>query len=304
MIPRITNWDDLAFASEEVDPDSNEFQYTSFGLIDDNDTLHYGQLGAPKAEISLEHLMAALNTVPDDAIFPPWPLSEAKLRKAPETLPANVYIKRPTLELYGMLKKLGIEKQLFNALVAEAQVLEELSQRPHPNLIRYHGCRVARGHITGLVLDRHPHDLQTHVQHGYETIDKALFMAALESAIQHLHGLGWAHNDLNPANVLVSEAGMPVLIDFGGCQKLGTKLKYIRGTKEWIEGEVGDYTTSEAQHDTFALGRFGLGSRIQARRSECGLLGALICHLKLLQVSYTPQYSPTIAQLHHQEDPT
>jgi serine/threonine protein kinase len=71
--------------------------------------------------------------------------------------------------------------------------------------------------------------------------------------IQHLHGLGFAHNDLHPANVLVSEAGLPVLIDFEGCQKFGTKLKYIRGTTGWIEGEVGNHNISEARHDTFAL---------------------------------------------------
>ncbi|KAJ5397363.1 hypothetical protein N7509_005476 [Penicillium cosmopolitanum] len=226
MISRITNWDDLEFISEEVVPDTNELQYTSFGLIDDNDTFHHGQLSAPKTEISLENIMAAL-----------------------------MYIKRPPLELYSMLKNMGIEKQLYNAFVVEVQVLEELSQHPHPNLIQYHGCRVARGHITGLVLDIHPHDLQTYVKHGYERLDKVLFMTALESVIQHLHGLGWAHNDLKPTNVLVSDAGMPVLIDFGGCQKLGTKLKYIRGTKGWIEGEIGDYTMSEARHDTFALGK-------------------------------------------------
>ncbi|KAJ5735414.1 uncharacterized protein N7483_000539 [Penicillium malachiteum] len=80
-------------------------------------------------------------------------------------------------------------------------------------------------------------------------------MAGLESVIQHLHGLGWAHNDLIPANILVSEAGQPVLIDFGGCQKFGERLKYIRGTKDWIEGKIEDYTTSEAQHDIFALGK-------------------------------------------------
>lgn len=255
MISRITNWDDLEFISEEVVPDTNELQYTSFGLIDDNDTFHHGQLSAPKTEISLENIMAALSPVLDDAIFPPWPLSEAKIRRTPETLPAKVYIKRPPLELYSMLKNMGIEKQLYNAFVVEVQVLEELSQHPHPNLIQYHGCRVARGHITGLVLDIHPHDLQTYVKHGYERLDKVLFMTALESVIQHLHGLGWAHNDLKPTNVLVSDAGMPVLIDFGGCQKLGTKLKYIRGTKGWIEGEIGDYTMSEARHDTFALGK-------------------------------------------------
>lgn len=256
MRPQINDWNDLAFAFEDVNPESNAFQHTSFGMLDDNDILHYGQLNIPKAEISLDQLAAALEPVHDDAVFPAWPLPGTDLRKAPGALPANVHIKRPSLELYPMLKQLGIDvKQLFDTIIAEAQVLEELSQHPHPNLIRYHGCRIVRGHFTGLVLDRHPHDLQTYVQHGHGSLDKTHFIAALESAIKHLHDLGWAHNDLSPGNLLVSEEGMPVLIDFGGCQKFGTKLKYIRGTKEWIEGEIEAYTTSEAQHDIFALGK-------------------------------------------------
>ena len=32
-------------------------------------------------------------------------------------------------------------------------------------------------------------------------------MAMLESAIQHLHGIGWTHHDLIPANILVGDAG-------------------------------------------------------------------------------------------------
>lgn len=253
MTPRITNWEELAFVQEEVDSDSNAFRYTSFGLLDENEILYYGQLPIRKTEMSLDQLMHALKPVPDDTIFPAWP--ETKLRKAPETLPPDVFVKRAPFELYEMLRQLGIEKQLYASDVAEAQVLEELSQHPHPNLIGYHGCRVVRGHITGLVLDKHPYDLQTCVKNGYKLLDKSRFMGALESVIQHLHSLGWAHNDLTLGNILVSDFGAPVLIDFGGCQKFGTKLKYIRGTKEWIEGEIVDYTTSGAKHDIFALGK-------------------------------------------------
>lgn len=39
------------------------------------------------------------------------------------------------------------------------------------------------------------------------------------------------------------------------CQKLGAKLTYIRVTKEWIKGEIEDYTMSEAPHDIFAPGK-------------------------------------------------
>jgi hypothetical protein len=55
----------------------------------------------------------------------------------------------------------------------------------------------------------------------------------------------------------VDGGGMPVLIDFGGCQPIGTPLKYIRGTKEWIDGEIEDYTTSDEQHDLSALAKIG-----------------------------------------------
>lgn len=78
-------------------------------------------------------------------------------------------------------------------------------------------------------------------------------MAALESAIYHLHSLGWAHNDLNPGNILVNEAGMPVLIDFGSSHKFGKQLTTSRGTKGWIDRDMKDYTTSEKRHDTSAL---------------------------------------------------
>lgn len=75
MTPLITDYYDSTFASEEVDPETNALQHTSLGLIDNNDTLYYGQLDAPKTEISFDQIMAALQPVPDDAIFPEWPLS-------------------------------------------------------------------------------------------------------------------------------------------------------------------------------------------------------------------------------------
>ena len=68
--------------------------------------------------------------------------------------------------------------------------------------------------------------------HEYNTIqDKEAFMKSLGSAIHHLHSLDLAHNDLNPANILVAEDGTPILIDFGSARKIGEKLSMSRGTK-------------------------------------------------------------------------
>lgn len=110
-----------------------------------------------------------------------------------------------------------------------------------------------RGLITGLVLDRHSHDLSEYVKHAIGTIDKGSFMEALESAMHHLHAIGWTHNDLRPQNILVSQTGMPVLIDLGAFHKIGDKLTTSRGTSGWIDGAMDDHNTSEAQHDKSAL---------------------------------------------------
>ncbi|OBR09499.1 Serine threonine-protein kinase [Colletotrichum higginsianum IMI 349063] len=78
------------------------------------------------------------------------------------------------------------------------------------------------------------------------------FLGALESALAHLHNLGLAHNDLNPANILISETGMPVLIDFDSCRPIGQRLLHSRGTPGWTD-ESDSWDTSEIRHDTFAI---------------------------------------------------
>ncbi|KAH6700696.1 kinase-like domain-containing protein [Leptodontidium sp. MPI-SDFR-AT-0119] len=254
MVPQVTNWEELALLSEEFDTETSEFRYTMFAVVDD-DAVYFGQLNIPKLEISFQQLTSALSPIPDEDIFPEWPHSGVTLTQAPEVLPANIYIKRPSLALYDVFKEHNVLRLLPQGLMEEAQAMQVLSQHPHPNIIRYYGCQVRRGRITGLVLDRHPNDLTEYLKHEIGTIDREPFMEALESAIHHLHSLDWAHNDLNPRNILVNEAGMPVLIDFGSCHEIGKKLTTSRGTKGWIDEDMKDYTTSEKRHDTSALAK-------------------------------------------------
>lgn len=74
-------------------------------------------------------------------------------------------------------------------LVEEAHTMEVLRRQPHPNIVGYHSCHMRRGYITGLMLDRYPHDLEDYVRSGRQIHDKDLFMDSLESAIRHLHSL-------------------------------------------------------------------------------------------------------------------
>lgn len=77
--------------------------------------------------------------------------------------------------------------------------MEQLSRTPHPNIVKYHGCHIARGRITAIVLERLDQTLAQYVSTAdFQQLDKARFIAALVSALDHLHSLGLAHNDINP----------------------------------------------------------------------------------------------------------
>lgn len=253
MIPQITAWEDLKFIEEEFDEETGEFQYVTFAVVDKDDYVYFGKLDHPKHDINLEQIKLALAPISDEDLFPEWTSHEVELTKAPDTLLPNMYIKHPSILLYDVFQEHNVLNLIPKGLLEEAKTMEMLSQHPHPNIIRYHGCRVRRGRIVGLVLDRHPNTLADYLKKNVEFMDMEPIMQALESAVCHLHSLGWAHNDLNPSNILLDKAGMPVLIDFGSAREIGAKLGTSRGTKGWIDGEMKDYHTSDHRHDLFAL---------------------------------------------------
>lgn len=258
MAPVVRQWSDLHLLSEAFDSATKAFLYTTFAVIDDEDVVYFGQLNVPKRELTFDQVTAALERIPDEHLFPELP-PNASFTLAPLELDkASCYIKRPRLGAYEDYKEQDALEVLPLMLLEEVDALELVSRRPHPGIIRYHGCRVRRGRITGLVLDKYEHNLHQYVSEGLGTaIDTDAFMAALEAAVRHLHSsaLGVAHNDLNPHNVLLNADSMPVVADFGSCRRVGEKLGTTRGTPGWIEGDVADYTTSEVRHDVFALGR-------------------------------------------------
>ncbi|EPE04313.1 serine threonine-protein kinase [Ophiostoma piceae UAMH 11346] len=261
MAPTVTSWDNLAFAYEETDDDTGQHRQTIFAVVDDDDVAYFGTSNLSKKYLSFDTVTSLLEPVPDEDVYPQWTTDENEgnegndLTRARETdtPPSAVYIKRPMLAQYAVFKKHNVLPLIPNALLEEAQTMEFLTQHPHPHIVRYHGCRVRRGRIVGLVLDRYPHTLTAYLQDKVGTVDKEPFMDALQSALHHLHALGWAHNDLNPSNILVDPRGLPVLIDFGSAQPVGNKLGTSRGTDGWIDSGMQDYHTSETKHDAFAI---------------------------------------------------
>jgi serine/threonine protein kinase len=245
--PILTSLRDLTII-EAWDSENNTSKYITFYVITPDEEVWFGQSSKKKREMTLAEYQAALEPIEDDEIYPTCPAG-IDLTIAPDHLDDScAYIKRPGLYSYEDMKGTNY---ISKSVLDETLIMEQISKTPHPYIVKYHGCRVRRGRITAIVLEQLDCTLSQYVSTpGFEGLDKARFLEALESAVDYLHSLGVAHNDISPDNIMVRD-GMPVLIDFGSCALYGMRLQSL-GTPGWCEET---FFTSEKKHDSFSLGK-------------------------------------------------
>ncbi|KAK8147437.1 hypothetical protein G3M48_001602 [Beauveria asiatica] len=244
LTPSLKSIDDLIII-KYVDPITNTNR-THFLFVTEQDEVFFGRASKDTKEMTLDEYANALRHVPDAALFPEVP-EDRPLSIAVDDK-SSYFCKRAGLLQYEPELNTGTPKQVLD----ETLIMELLSKHPHPNIIHYHGCRVRRGRITAILLEKHAKTLVQFVSHpSFESLDQDAFLTALESAVDHLHSLGLAHNDINPYNIMINKNNMPVLIDFGSCQPFGKYLQTF-GSPGWVEE---DFRTSEKKHDIFALGK-------------------------------------------------
>lgn len=212
-------------------PENFDIQPSPGGVI----TFDMIQAALPEGAISVEQVQAHLHNMADEEIYPQLPFSWPVTVAGEPTSAPHLFLKRVSRRsCQNMLEQSDWPRDnAINVLRDEVQVLQRIAQHPpHPNIIKYHGCRVRRGFVTAIVLDRaNGPTLHEYMDEGGHTLDKTHFMAAMRSAVEHLHSVvGIAHNDLNPNNIMVVD-GMPILIDFGSCRPLGSMMGSSRGTQ-------------------------------------------------------------------------
>ncbi|RMZ74463.1 kinase-like domain [Pyrenophora seminiperda CCB06] len=235
---------DLLNLCEVEDISTGAFIRTTFTYVDDLDRAWFGETNEMrKYDLTVEDLNRLLQPVPNEKIYP----------RKPDTVPVvsganreKLYIKRPKL-LY--LDDEQDTKLLPRILLEEAEVLQFFAQHPHPNLVRFHGCTVNRDWMTGIALEKHDIVLQYRHEDVPYPLDIKAFMHKLREGTRHIHSLGFAHNDLNPTNILLDRNDNPIIIDFGSCKRFGENL-LSGGTPGWIDE---DFSTSAQCHDESAL---------------------------------------------------
>ncbi|KKP03944.1 hypothetical protein THAR02_03926 [Trichoderma harzianum] len=193
-----------------VESNGEEIPCTSFAIVDSDDNAYYGVKERMRVnELTVEIVEDNLQPVPDEEIYPVFPMTG--LTAAPDDY-TGLYAKRTAWADYEDVK---------------------------------------RDRITGLVLETFPfkHDVGFAAQRPElfkGLVDKNRIMSGLRAAVDHLHSIGLAHNDINPANIMLGEEGEPKLIDFGSCQPVGHHLMSC-GTPGWYKDAF--YLSNTAHND-------------------------------------------------------
>lgn len=160
--------------------------------------------------------------------------------------PSDCYVKQPNLMSFGG----GTD--LANLVLQELATCEVIRRHPHPNIATYYGCLVSNGRVTGLCFKRYPENLLDKLNPGYLnksafilSKDRAVarkmamrYLPGIEEGIRQLHALGFVHNDLNPANVMITEDDIPVIVDFDSSSAPGTALDKAKRTYAWFDPAV------------------------------------------------------------------
>jgi serine/threonine protein kinase len=237
-----------------------------------DDEVYVGKAEQDPYKMALNEFAAGLFPVEDSEAYPA--LSAAgPVTVAPESSLGDgaFFVKHTAFREYPLPQELvamgfppaeEVEGQRApDRLLAEIHIMERISQTPHPCIVRYLGCRVRRGYITGIVLERLHTDLARFASNrpaDFAQLDKDAFLAGVESAVKFLHYLGLAHNDISPRNIMVREDGdgnhTPVLIDFDSCAPFGDPLG-CAGTMGFADLDDPERFVSRKRHDDYGLDR-------------------------------------------------
>ncbi|KAK0631030.1 hypothetical protein B0T17DRAFT_507455 [Bombardia bombarda] len=277
---------------EHTVPGTGTTYRSIFTATDDKTNQAYvGHYHTKQSELTVKAMNEALKLIPDNDIYPVFSGSGLTAAKVQD---ANQFqsVEHPKFETYEFNKSepTGSPAAL---LLHEAKVHELLRTKPeskamrllrlllyptspvtalfsrflaphqpcdgHPNIVRYHGVRVRRGYVTGLVVDKHMEDLDSVEVNPLlfkGRLDKEVIMSGLRSAVEHVHAHGLAHNDISPSSVVFSNDGQnrPILTGSGACQKEGEKL-LSSDMRQWFVEPMPEADTSSKARDLVALER-------------------------------------------------
>lgn len=103
----------------------------------------------------------------------------------------------------------------------------------------------------------------------------------VRKGLEHIHGLGIVHDDLNPANIMFDDDDVPKITGFGSCRRVGGGLDDAGRKYEWHDEEN---QANDISNDLEALAEISawLHGDVDAFKfDECGMLMLSPCSTRL-----------------------
>ncbi|GMK59695.1 hypothetical protein CspeluHIS016_0803010 [Cutaneotrichosporon spelunceum] len=144
----------------------------------------------------------------------------------------------------------------IRALWGEMKIIRGLRHEQHPSVIRFEAFLITPSYAAVVMpLHRCPMPLPL-------PFNTALtYFRQLASAVAYLHERGITHNDIKPANIVISYSDVPILVDFGFAQhhKAGDAKRFLStaswGTPEYLDPlRVMGQPHDERKSDVWSLG--------------------------------------------------
>jgi serine/threonine protein kinase len=163
-------------------------------------------------------------------------------------------------------KHQGDLRSFVDSFVEEASMLSRLV---HPNIVGVH--RVFQDNDTAyMVIDyikgRDLHDILDSTDQAFTPAETVEILKQLLGAVDYIHQVGILHRDISPDNILIDEAGHPILIDFGAASEQEARAtRVLTGRRVIKEG----YSPQE----------FYLTGAEQSQSSDLYSLGATFFHV-------------------------
>lgn len=183
----------------------------------------------------------------------------------------EVYLARQTSAVEGfatlaaikvLLKNLSTNRSFVEMFLEEARIVGRLQ---HKNIVQIRDIAEHDGHYY-MVMEYIPGQTLRELLGDASIRDRPLFdprlgcqvFSELASALASAHAAGLIHRDISPNNIMISDDGVPKLIDFGIARAVGSASLTSPGTlkgkfgymaPEYVRGEAYD-----ARVDVFSLG--------------------------------------------------
>src|SRR5687767_4248401 len=144
-------------------------------------------------------------------------------------------------------------------LPSASSIIEEgrlLARVRHPNVVTIYGAERIDGRI-GLWMELvNGRTLEEAMRGGarFTVIEVTRIGVELCGAVEAVHAAGLLHRDIKTQNVMVTEDGRPVLMDFGTGRERDTSDASVSGTPLYLAPEVLAGGAATAQSDVYSVG--------------------------------------------------